>query len=153
MTVVAAIGLVLNVTAALALRERSEGDVNVRAALFHVFGDALGAIAVIAGGIAIAMTHLAWIDPALSLFVAALIVVGVFRLMRDDSDVLLESVPAGLDVDAVEARLRNIAGVCGVTICTCGASPVRRTPCRPTCCSTTGRSAKRRAYCAKSTNV
>ena len=110
MMAVAAIGLVLNVTAALALRERSHGDVNVRAALFHVFGDALGAIAVIAGGIAIAMTHRAWIDPALSLFVAALIVVGVFRLMRDASNVLLESVPSGLDVDAVEARLRGIDG-------------------------------------------
>jgi cobalt-zinc-cadmium efflux system protein len=114
MTVVAAIGLVLNVTAALALRERSQGDVNVRAALFHVFGDAVGAIAVIAGGIAIALTHRAWIDPALSLIVAALIVIGVFRLMRDASSVLLESVPSGLDVDAVEARLRSVAGVCGV---------------------------------------
>ncbi|HEY1428893.1 MAG TPA: cation diffusion facilitator family transporter, partial [Candidatus Tumulicola sp.] len=99
---------------ALALRERSEGDVNVRAALFHIAGDALGAIAVIIGGIAIALTHRAWIDPALSLFVAALIVAGVIRLMRDASDVLLESVPAGLNVDAVEARLRGIAGVCGV---------------------------------------
>jgi cobalt-zinc-cadmium efflux system protein len=114
MTVVAAIGLLLNVGAALALRERGERDINVRAALFHVLGDALGAIAVVIGGIAIALTHRAWIDPALSLFVAALIVVGVFRIMRDATNVLLESVPAGLDASAVEARLCCVPGVIGV---------------------------------------
>jgi cobalt-zinc-cadmium efflux system protein len=104
----------LNVGSAIALRQRSERDVKVRAALFHVLGDALGAIAVIAGGIAIALTHRAWIDPALSLFVAALIVAGVFRLMREATDVLLESVPAGVDPSAIEKRLRCVAGVCGV---------------------------------------
>lgn len=114
MTIVATAGLILNAVAALALRQRGERDVNVRAALFHVLGDALGAIAVIIGGIAIALTHRAWIDPALSLLVAAMIVAGVFRLMREAADVLLESVPAGLDPDAVEARLRRIAGVGGV---------------------------------------
>jgi cobalt-zinc-cadmium efflux system protein len=114
MTIVAAVGLILNAVAALALRERGERDVNVRAALFHVLGDALGAIAVVIGGIAIALTHRAWIDPALSLLVAAMIVAGVFRLMREAADVLLESVPPGLDPDAVEARLRRIAGVGGV---------------------------------------
>jgi cobalt-zinc-cadmium efflux system protein len=114
MTIVAAVGLILNAIAALALRERGERDVNVRAALFHVLGDALGAIAVVIGGIAIALTHRAWIDPALSLLVAAMIVAGVFRLMREAADVLLESVPPGLDPDAVEARLRRIAGVGGV---------------------------------------
>jgi cobalt-zinc-cadmium efflux system protein len=114
MIVVAAVGLLLNAGSAIALRQRSERDVNVRAALFHVLGDALGAIAVIAGGIAIALTHRAWIDPALSLFVAALIVAGVFRLMREATDVLLESVPAGVDPAAIEKRLQCIAGVCGV---------------------------------------
>jgi cobalt-zinc-cadmium efflux system protein len=109
MVIVAAVGLLLNVGSAIALRQRSERDVNVRAALFHVLGDALGAIAVIAGGIAIAFTH-----PALSLFVAALIVAGVFRLMREATDVLLESVPAGVDPGAIEKRLRCVAGVCGV---------------------------------------
>ena len=56
---------------------RGQERFNVRAVLFHVMGDALGAFAVIFGGIAIALTHFAWIDPLLSLFVAAIIVVGV----------------------------------------------------------------------------
>ena len=79
------------------LRASGKRDLNVRAALFHVVGDALGAIAVILGGVAIALTASAWIDPLLSLFVAAIIVVGVVRVMRDATDVLLESVPGDVE--------------------------------------------------------
>jgi cobalt-zinc-cadmium efflux system protein len=92
----------------------TQRDLNVRAALFHVLGDALGAIAVILGGIAIAITHFAWIDPALSLFVAVIIVIGVLRVMRDATDVLLESTPRGLDDDELTKHIAEIPGVTGV---------------------------------------
>jgi cobalt-zinc-cadmium efflux system protein len=114
MTLVAAIGLGLNVCAGIALHRESRGDLNVRAALFHVLGDALGALIVIVGGILIAATHVAWIDPALSLCVAAIIVVGVVRVMRDAANVLLESVPADVDSAALVARLKRVGGVAGV---------------------------------------
>lgn len=114
MTLVAAIGLGLNVCAGIALHRESRGDLNVRAALFHVLGDALGALIVIVGGILIAATHAAWIDPALSLCVAAIIVVGVVRVMRDAANVLLESVPADVDSTALVARLKRVGGVAGV---------------------------------------
>ncbi|MFY9738082.1 MAG: cation diffusion facilitator family transporter, partial [Candidatus Cybelea sp.] len=87
MTIVAAIGLAVNAGVGFSLRAPGKRDMNVRAALFHVAGDALGAVAVIAGGIAIGLTHVVWIDPLLSLFVAAIIVVGVVRLMRDATEV------------------------------------------------------------------
>ena len=113
MTVVAAVGLALNVCVGLVLHRESR-DLNVRAALFHVVGDALGAIAVVAGGVVIALTGAAWIDPALSLFVAAIIVVGVIRLMRDATNVLLESVPGDVDAGALVTHLERIGGVSGV---------------------------------------
>jgi cobalt-zinc-cadmium efflux system protein len=91
MSLVAAAGLAVNGGVGILLRGQSKRDLNVRAALFHVFGDALGAVAVILGGIAIGLTRLAWIDPLLSLFVAGIIVVGVARVMRDATEVLLES--------------------------------------------------------------
>ncbi len=114
MTVVAAIGLSLNVCVGVVLHRQGGSDLNVRAALFHVLGDVLGAAAVIAGGIVIAFTHAAWIDPALSLFVAAIIVTGVVRLMRDATNVLLESVPGDVDAPDLVARLERIGGVTGV---------------------------------------
>ena len=100
MAIVAAAGLAVNAGVGLSLRSVGKSDLNVRAALFHVMGDALGALAVIFGGIAIALTHFAWIDPLLSLFVAAIIVVGVVRLLRDATEVLLESVPGDVRLRA-----------------------------------------------------
>jgi cobalt-zinc-cadmium efflux system protein len=114
MTLVAAVGLVVNTAVGLSLRASSKQNINVRAALFHVFGDALGAVAVIAGGIAIGLTHLAWIDPLLSLFVAAIIVVGVVRLLRDATNVLLESVPEDINSTDLVKHLKEIPGVTGV---------------------------------------
>jgi cobalt-zinc-cadmium efflux system protein len=114
MTAVAAIGLVVNAGVGLSLRSSGKTNLNVRAALFHVFGDALGGAAVIIGGIAIALTHLAWIDPVLSLFVAAIIVVGVVRVLRDATNVLLESVPGDVDAGDLTKHIGRIPGVVGV---------------------------------------
>jgi cobalt-zinc-cadmium efflux system protein len=114
MTLVAAVGLAVNAAIGVMLRSDSKRDLNVRAALFHVFGDALGGTAVILGGIAIAATHRAWIDPLLSLFVAAIIVVGVVRVLRDATNVLLESVPGGVDAGDLSQHIARIPGVVGV---------------------------------------
>ncbi len=114
MTGVAAAGLAVNAAVGLLLRAQSKSDLNVRAALFHVFGDALGAGAVIVGGIAIGLTGQAWIDPLLSLFVAGIIVVGVGRLLRDATDVLLESVPGDVDAARLTEHLEKVGGVAGI---------------------------------------
>jgi cobalt-zinc-cadmium efflux system protein len=114
MILVAAVGLAINGGVALLLRADGKRDLNVRAVLFHVFGDALGGAAVILGGVAIAVTRAAWIDPLLSLFVAGIIVVGVVRVLRDATDVLLESVPGDVDARNLTGHLEKIAGVCGV---------------------------------------
>ncbi|MBV8197976.1 MAG: cation transporter [Candidatus Eremiobacteraeota bacterium] len=114
MTIVAAIALATNGAIGLLLRGDSKRDLNVRAALFHVLGDALGAVAVICGGVAIALTRWAWIDPALSLFVAAIIVVGVVRVLRDATSVLLESVPRDVESSDLAEHIARIAGVAGV---------------------------------------
>jgi cobalt-zinc-cadmium efflux system protein len=114
MSVVAAIGLTVNGGVGLLLRQSGKRDLNVRAALFHVAGDALGGAAVIFGGIAIALTGRAWIDPLLSLFVAAIIVIGVLRILRDATDVLLESVPSDVDTENLIAHISRVPGVIGV---------------------------------------
>ncbi|HET9030054.1 MAG TPA: cation diffusion facilitator family transporter [Candidatus Aquilonibacter sp.] len=111
MTIVAAIGLVVNLGIGLTLSHDHSENLNIRAALFHVVGDALGAFAVIVGGVVIIFTHAAWIDPLLSLFVAAIIIAGVVRVLRDAADVLLEATPAGIDADEVAGRMRAVDGI------------------------------------------
>ena len=87
---------------------------NVKAAFFHVVSDAVGAFAVVLGGIAVLLTGATWIDPVLSLLVCAIIVVGVVRIGREALDVLLESAPAHATISTVRERLRELPGVVGV---------------------------------------
>jgi len=114
MSAVAGFGLIVNAGVALLLVRDRHANLNVQAAIYHVAGDALGAFAVIAGGIAIAATGFSWIDPALSIFVAAIIVAGVLRILRDATDVLLESTPRGMTLDEVRATLAPLAGIVAV---------------------------------------
>lgn len=114
MSVVAGFGLVVNACVALLLLRDRKENLNVQAAIFHVSGDALGALAVIVGGIAIALTGAAWIDPALSIFVAAIIIAGVGRVLRDATDILLEAAPRGMNLDDVRNSLAPLAGVAAI---------------------------------------
>jgi cobalt-zinc-cadmium efflux system protein len=111
---IAAIGLAVNVAVGLMLLRGQRGNLNVRAAVLHIAGDVLGALAVIAGGALIALTGAAWIDPALSLLVAAIIAWGVVRVVREATDVLLESAPDHAEVPAVRDRIGRVTGVVGV---------------------------------------
>ncbi|HTJ26915.1 MAG TPA: cation diffusion facilitator family transporter [Candidatus Limnocylindria bacterium] len=108
---VAAIGLVVNVAVGLMLAREHHHDLNLRAAVLHVAGDALGALAVIIGGGIIALTGAAWVDPLLSLLVAGIIVAGVFGIVREATGVLLESAPGHADVESVRERIRTVEGV------------------------------------------
>lgn len=114
MAAVAAVGLAVNVAVGLMLARRHHADLNVRAAVLHVAGDALAAAAVIVGGGVIALTGAAWVDPALSLLVAAIIVAGVRRIVREATDVLLESAPGHAGIPAVRDRIAVVEGVVGV---------------------------------------
>jgi cobalt-zinc-cadmium efflux system protein len=111
MIVVAAIGLAVNVGIGLMLVRSSARSLNLRAALLHIGGDALGALAVVAGGFAIVSTGAAWIDPALSLFVSAIIVLGIVNVARAATHVLLESVPDHARLPLVRETIRGCDGV------------------------------------------
>jgi cobalt-zinc-cadmium efflux system protein len=114
MSEIAVVGLIVNAGVGLMLMRDGHHDLNVRAALFHIAGDAVGALAVIVGGAIILATGAMWIDPLLSLFVAVVIVVGVVRILRDATDVLLESVPRGIDTSTLARAVCGIDGVAAV---------------------------------------
>ncbi len=114
MAAVAAIGLAVNVTIGLVLARAAHGNLNLRAAVLHVGGDALGGLAVVVGAGLIALTGAAWIDPVLSLLVAAIIVAGIAGVIREATGVLLESAPVHAAVPAVRDRIGRVTGVVGV---------------------------------------
>jgi cobalt-zinc-cadmium efflux system protein len=106
-----AIGLVGNIVAILVLSGRREASFNLRAAFLEVVNDALGALAVIVAGIVIATTGWQGADAVAALLIGALILPRAYRLLRQTVDVLLESAPAGLDLDAVRTHLLGVEHV------------------------------------------
>jgi cobalt-zinc-cadmium efflux system protein len=110
----AAIGLAINLVVGALLTRAAHTDLNVKAALYHVAGDAIGAFAVMIGGALVLWLRLPWIDPLISLFVSAIIVAGVVHIVREAADVLLESAPAHAATEDVGAAIRSFAGVTGV---------------------------------------
>lgn len=110
MAAVAAAGVIMNGLIALLLW-RSSHDVNIRSAFLHMLGDTLSTAAVIAGGWAIAVTGQSWIDPALSLGIAVLILWSSFGIMRETLNILLEGTPRGIEVERIVASIRDVSGV------------------------------------------
>jgi cobalt-zinc-cadmium efflux system protein len=79
-----------------------------------MLGDTLSTAAVIAGGVAILFTHLNWIDPVLSLLIAALILWSSISIVRETLNILLEGTPRGLSVPEIRNSLATIEGVLDV---------------------------------------
>ena len=154
MAAFAGIGLAVNVAIGLLLLRGAHGDLNVRAALLHVGGDALGAFSVAAGGLLVLATHAAWIDPAVSLFVAAIIVA---RRHSDRTRSGIGLARIGTRASCGAARARAVYGRSPAwstfTICTCGRSAAVRTCSPRTSNSKTNASVRRRASCARSSNA
>lgn len=112
MAVVALVGLVANL-AALGFLHRTH-SMNVHGAFLHVLGDTLSSVGVLVGAGIMAMTGWYVVDPIISLVISVVIVVGAIRLVRDAVDVLLEAVPAHVDLEAVKDLLMKVQGVSAV---------------------------------------
>ncbi len=121
MMAVAAVGVLMNGLIALMLWRVSARasavsgsaghDVNLRSVFVHMLGDTLSTAAVIVGGLVIRLTGFAWIDPALSLAIAVLILWSSISIARETLNILLEGTPEGMELPAIRAALVGIDGV------------------------------------------
>ena len=104
-------GLVVNGIAALILRDGTN-DLNMRAVMVHMAGDALASLAVVCAGIALLVVPSAsWLDPVSALVVAAIIVTQAYRVLRSSIAVLLESTPSDLDLHRLTDVMAGVPGV------------------------------------------
>ncbi len=110
---VAAAGVLMNGMIA-ALLWGVARDVNLRSAFLHMAGDTLSTAAVIAGGFAIQFTGENWIDPALSLIIAGLILWSSLGIVRETLNILLEGTPRGLTLSTMRERMQSLDGVLNV---------------------------------------
>ncbi len=113
MMIVAAAGVVMNGVIA-ALLWGVARDVNMRSAFLHMAGDTLSTAAVIAGGAGILLTGQNWIDPVLSLVIAALILWSSAGIVRETLNILLEGTPRGVNLTDIRAGMEEVPGVLNV---------------------------------------
>jgi cobalt-zinc-cadmium efflux system protein len=113
MMIVAAAGVLMNGVIA-ALLWGVARDVNMRSAFLHMAGDTLSTAAVIAGGAGILFTHQNWIDPVLSLIIAALILWSSIGIVRETLNILLEGTPHGVTLPEIRAGMEAVEGVFNV---------------------------------------
>jgi cobalt-zinc-cadmium efflux system protein len=112
-TIVAAIGLLMNIVVAWVL-SRDKKSVNTRAALVHVMGDLLGSIAALIAGIVIQLTGWMPIDAILSILVSLLILKSTISILKESYHFLMEGVPLHIDYLQVGRDLKKVPGVLAV---------------------------------------
>ena len=113
MMIVAAAGVLMNGAIAAMLWGVAR-DVNLRSSFLHMAGDTLSTAAVIAGGLGILLTGQNWIDPVLSLCIAALILWSSIGIVRETLNILLEGTPSGVSLDEIRTGMEAVEGVVNV---------------------------------------
>jgi cobalt-zinc-cadmium efflux system protein len=107
-------GLLLNLVAAGLLMRGAKDDMNVRSALLHVMGDALGSLAAIIAGLCVTLFGFTLADPLASLAIAGVIGFGSLRLLREAAEILMEATPPDVDIRALERTIVETPGVSAV---------------------------------------
>jgi cobalt-zinc-cadmium efflux system protein len=108
---VALVGILINGATALGFMAGRKNDLNIRGAFLHMMTDALVSLGVVVSGLVVLATGWLWLDPAVSVTIALVIVVGTWSLLRDSINLALDAVPANIDRTAIQSYLLGLPGV------------------------------------------
>jgi cobalt-zinc-cadmium efflux system protein len=111
MLVVAAIGLVANICAMLVLRNTTKSNLNLKAAFWHIIGDAVSSLGVIIAAIIIFFTGFQFVDAVIAILIGGIIIWGASGLIKESINVLLEAVPKNIKNEDVVKAIEDIEGV------------------------------------------
>ncbi len=111
---VSLLGIAINTATAMMFMAGRKADLNIRGAFMHMAADAAVSAGVVVAGIAILLTGLHWIDPMVSLIIAAVITYGTWGLLRESMNLALQAVPEGIDLAEVRKYLGALPHVTAV---------------------------------------
>lgn len=112
--VVAGFGVLINTATALLFMSGRHRDLNIKGAFLHMIADAGVSFGVVLAGLAIKLTGLNWIDPAMSLVVVAVIAIGTWGLLRESIKLALLAVPESVDLEKVQSYFASLPNVTAV---------------------------------------
>ena len=108
---VAAIGVVINGITAWLFMSGNKKDLNLRGAFLHMAADALVSLGVVIAGAMFVWTGWAWLDPAISLVIAVVVLLGTWDLLRQSLHLSLDGVPVSITLDRVKNYLTALPNV------------------------------------------
>ena len=111
MMVIAVVGLVANLAGVLLLRGGGTSSLNIRSAFWHIVGDTISSVGVIATALIIQFTGFTVADPIIAVFIGLIILIGAIKLIRESLDILAESVPRDIQLDKIIETIKAIPGV------------------------------------------
>lgn len=111
---VGVVAVVINVVTALLVRRGAERDLNIRSAFLHLMGDVLSTVGAVIAGVIIRYTNWNWLDPLVSVLIGILILWSAWTIVRESIDILMESTPTDIDIDAMIQDISSVEGVRGV---------------------------------------
>jgi cobalt-zinc-cadmium efflux system protein len=114
MIVVALIAILMNTVISFSLKSAAKKDLNVRSAYMHMLGDAISAAGVVVAGVIVAFTGASVADPIVSVLIGILILWSSWGILKESVNVLLEGIPEGMDMAAVERTISGVHGVLAV---------------------------------------
>ena len=111
---VASVGVIGNGVSALLLKRGSAGNVNIRGAFLHMIADFLTSVVVLINGVVLMIRPWYWLDPLLSLLIVLFILRNCWAILKVVASILMEGVPAGLDIEEIQTALQEVDGVVNV---------------------------------------
>lgn len=114
MLVVAVLGFAINLVAMRLLSAGKEQSLNVKGAYLEVWADTLGSLGVIAAAVVIALTDWRWVDPVVAIGIGLWVLPRTWHLLRETTNILLESVPRGMSLPDVREAMLKVPGVAGL---------------------------------------
>ena len=111
MLAVAVVGLAVNLVGMRLLAGDASANLNVKGAYLEVWADALGSVGVIIAALIVYFTGWTRADPIVAVLIALWVLPRTWTLFKQSVNVLLEGVPEGMDLSAIDNRLRGLPGV------------------------------------------
>jgi cobalt-zinc-cadmium efflux system protein len=111
MLIVAALGLVVNVTAGAILYGAHHHNLNLRGAFLHVISDAVGSVGAIVAALVMLATEWYLADPLISILIGFLILYSSWSLVRESVSILMQTVPKGIRLEDVQKTIEDVQGV------------------------------------------
>lgn len=112
--VVAGIGILINSFTALLFLKNQADDLNLKAAFLHMLADALMSLGVVIAGLLYLYFEWLWLDPIVSLFISAAIILSALNLFKKTLHMMFDGVPDSIDLTKVYDYLKSIQGVAQV---------------------------------------